>query len=203
MSTATLQAFAYFPAMVYRDEHPDWVGYIRAVTQKHFDAPQVNSPIKQTGHMADDPALKFLVDYLLQSAVEILRSQGYAVDQYDFYVSGLWGQDVNCMGGTDVHVHKNSQISGWFFLDTPDSGSYPVYYDTRKNKEMVELDFIQDNEVLNATSSIHFKNVQPGTVMFSNSWMQHQLTQNVSQEKTKSIHFTVSHRDKGYSTCSM
>jgi uncharacterized protein (TIGR02466 family) len=203
MSAATLQAFAYFPAMVYRDDHPEWVEYTKAVVAKHYAAAPQDGALLQTGYMANDPDLKFLVDYLLQSSTEILRSQGYDVDRYDFYLSGLWGQDVDCNGGTNVHVHKNSQISGWMFLDVPENGSYPVYYDPRKNKEMIELDFLQGNELVNASSSVHFKNIAPGTVLFANSWMQHQLTQNSAIEKTKSIHFTVSHKDKGCSTCNM
>jgi uncharacterized protein (TIGR02466 family) len=203
MTTASLQAFAYFPAIVYRDERPEWVDFILSATQKHFDVSLKSSSVVQTGHIADDPDLAFLTDYLVMSSVEILRDQGYEVDRYEFYLSALWGQDVDCNGGTNVHVHKNSQIAGWVFLEVPANGAYPVYHDTRKNKEMVELDFRQGDEISNASTAVHFNNVKPGTVLFANSWMQHQLTNNMSQEKTKSIHFTVSHKEKERTTCSM
>lgn len=208
MTTATLQAFSYFPSMVYRDEHPEWVGYLLQTCQKHYEWMQNNRPeeekswpVLQTAHMANDPELKFLVDYLLESARVTLQDQGYDTDKYEFYLSGLWGQDVKCHGSTNVHVHKHSQICGWVFLETPENGSYPIFYDTRKNKEMMELDFAQGNDILNATSSIHFNSVVPGTVLFANSWMQHQLTPSQSEKQTKTIHFIVSHREKTCSTC--
>jgi uncharacterized protein (TIGR02466 family) len=196
-----MDAYAHFSSNVYREEHPDWVGYVGQVTQKYYDAAQGDPLMVQTGYMANDPDLKFLVDYLVQASDAILRDQGYDMDRYELYVSGLWGQDVHCNAGTNVHVHKNSQICGWFFLKTPEGGAYPVYHDPRMNKQMIELDYVQGPTLTNASSHVHFNNVQPGTVLMANSWMQHQLTQNVSQEQTKSIHFIVSHRERPCSTC--
>lgn len=196
-----MERFSYFPCHVYRDEHPDWVGYTLQVVQKYFDQTASERSVDQTGHMANDPDLKFLVDYLLLASDAILREQGYDVDKYDLYVSGLWGQDVKCLGGTNVHVHKNSQLSGWFFLETPENGSYPIYHDPRMNKQMVELDYVRNEELTNASSEVHFNNVKAGTIMIANSWLQHQLTQNNSQVQTKSLHFMISHKEKSCSTC--
>lgn len=195
-----MDAYAYFPSAVYREERPDWVEYTLQVAQKYYDAAQNNNALAQTMHMANDPDLKFLVDYIVMAADAILRDQGYSMDKYELYVSGLWGQDVKCNGSTNIHVHKNSQLCGWFFLETPEDGSYPVFYDPRMNKQMIELDYVQGEEIKNATSSVHFKNIKPGTVLMANSWMQHQLTPNMSQLETKSIHFIVSHRDRACST---
>jgi uncharacterized protein (TIGR02466 family) len=196
-----MDAYTYFPSAIYREEHPDWVGYTLQVAQKYYAAAQNGGVMAQTDHMANDPDLKFLVDYLVLASNTILREQGYDVDKYELYVSGLWGQDVKCNGSTNVHVHKNSQICGWFFLETPEGGSYPVYHDPRMNKQMIELDYVQSTELTNASSTVHFNNVKPGTILMANSWMQHQLTPNMAQTETKSIHFIVSHRERSCSTC--
>jgi uncharacterized protein (TIGR02466 family) len=196
-----MDAYTYFPSVIYREEHPDWVGYTLQVAQKYYSVAQNVGHITQTDHMANDPDLKFLVDYLVLASTTILRDQGYDMDKYELYVSGLWGQDVKCNGGTDVHVHKNSQICGWFFLETPEGGSYPIYHDPRMNKKMIELDSVHSPELTNASSYVHFNNVKPGTVLMANSWMQHQLTPNMAQAETKSIHFIVSHRERLCSTC--
>jgi len=196
-----MDAYAYFPAVVYREEHPEWVDYTKQIAQKYYDVTPENGVLEQTTHMANDPDLKFLVDYLLASADTILREQGYAMDRYELYLSGLWGQEVKCHGSTNIHVHRNSQISGWFFLETPEGGSYPVYHDPRMNKQMIELDYEYSPELTNASTQVHFNNVKAGTVLFANSWMQHQLTQNHATTETKSIHFIVSHRERPCSTC--
>ena len=196
-----MHRFEYFPSCVYRDEQPEWVNYTRQVVQKYYDQAASNSTVDQTVHMANDPALKFLVDYLVLASDTILREQGYDMDKYELYVSGLWGQDVKCNGGTNVHVHKNSQICGWFFLETPEGGAYPVYHEPRMNKQMIELDFVQGTELVNASSEVHFDTIKPGTILMANSWIQHQLMQNNSQAQTKSVHFIVSHKERLCSTC--
>ena len=196
-----MDRFEYFSSCVYRDEQPDWVGYCLQTAQKYYADAQNGAPVAQTAYMANDPDFKFLVDYLVLASDTILREQGYDMDKYELYVSGLWGQDVKCTGGTNVHVHKHSQICGWLFLETPEGGAYPVYYDPRMNKPMMELDFAPSTELSNASSQVHFNNVKPGTILMANSWMQHQLTPNTAQTETKSIHFIVSHRDRSCSMC--
>lgn len=196
-----MDRYEYFQSCVYRDEQPEWVNHIRQVVQKYYDQSISDSALDQTAHMANDPDLKFLVDYLVLASDTILREQGYAMDKYELYVAGLWGQDVKCNGGTNVHIHKHSQICGWLFLETPDGGAYPMYHEPRMNKQMIELDYVQGTELTNASSQIHFNNIKPGTILMANSWLQHQLMQNNSQEQTKSVHFIISHRDRTCNTC--
>lgn len=197
-----MQGFAYFPAIVYRDERPDLVEEIAPACLSHLDSVRTSDyPMCQTGSVQNDPAFRRVADYLLLSGVEMLREQGYAVERYDFYLAGLWVQETGAKSGTNVHVHKNSQVCGWMFVDAPQGGAYPVYHDTRMNKAMVELDFESSDEVTNATNSIHFNNMQPGTVLFANSWMQHQLVGGNAETPTRCLHFIISHKDRPCSTC--
>ena len=197
-----MEGFAYFPTIVYRDERPEFVEELLPHAVKYLDEVRgTQGFLCQSGALQYDPVFRAASDYLLLSSVNILRDQGYAVDRYDFYLSGLWAQEVGRGAGTNVHVHKNSQMSGWMFLETPENTAYPIYHDARMNKAMVELDFAPSEEVSNATSSIHFNNVQPGTVLFSNSWVQHQLVGGSAEQPTRCIHFIVSHKDRPCSTC--
>ena len=76
-----------------------------------------------------------------------------------------------------------------------------MYYDTRANKNMVELDYFQGSEITNATGMINFNNVKPGTILFSNSWMQHQLVGGGSNTPTRCVHFIVAHKERPCTTC--
>lgn len=197
-----MDGFAYFPAIVYRDERPDLVEKVLPTCIQYLD--QVRKPdwpVCQSAHLGNEPAMQEMANYLLLSSVDLLRNQGYVVDRYDFYISGLWAQEINRGGGTDVHIHKNSQMCGWFFLETPAGGAYPIYHDTRMNKAMIELDIAQGEEILNATNSIHFNNMLPGSVMFGNSWMRHQLIGSNADTPTRCIHFIVSHKERPCSMC--
>lgn len=196
-----MEGFAYFPSIVYRDERPDLVEKVLPAALRHLD--QVRDSlwaVLQSNHMGSDPDVRELADYILWSSIDILRTQGYNVEKYDFYFQGLWAQELQKNAGTNVHVHKNSQICGWFFLETPQDGAYPVYYETRANKPMIELDFVQGSEITNATNVINFNNVKPGTVLFSNSWMNHQLIGGSSQMPTRCVHFIVAHKDRQCNT---
>jgi hypothetical protein len=192
-----MEGYAYFPAIVYRDERPDLVEKVLPAAMKHLDKVRNSMwAVLQSDHVSGDPDMRDLADYLLWNSVDILRTQGYNVEKYDFYLSGLWAQELQKGAGTNVHVHKNSQICGWVFLETPLGCAYPLYHDTRMNKGMVELDFVQGEEITNATGMIQFNNVIPGTVLFSNSWMNHQLVGGNSDTPTRCIHFIVSHKDR-------
>lgn len=197
-----MEWYSYFPSIVCREEHPEWVEPTLQAVQKYYHACSSDAPMCQTGPLYQDKNLRFLTDYLLEAATQVLAGQGYDVHKYDLYLSGLWGQEIHGNGGTNVHIHKNSQVCGWFFLETPEGGSYPVYHDPRMNKAMAELDYTQGAELNAASAYVHFNNVIPGTVLISNSWMHHQLTPNTSSKPTKAVHFIVSHREKGH-TCSM
>ena len=197
-----MEGFAYFPAVVYRDERPDLAEKALPTCLQYLGKVRnADWPMQQSAPIGNDPAMRDVADYLLLSSVDLLRGQGYDVAKYDFYLQGLWAQEVGRNGGTNVHVHKNSQMCGWFFLETPQGGAYPIYHDPRMNKAMSELDFVQGEEVTNATNMIHFNNVLPGTVMFSNSWMQHQLTGSNAETPTRCIHFIVAHRERPCSMC--
>ena len=197
-----MESFAYFPTLVYRDERPDFIDQVLPLCNLQLDEVRtVDAPVCQSGHLGRYAEARELSDYLLGSSIEILRSQGYAVERYDFSVQGLWAQEIKRGGGTNIHVHKNSQICGWFFLEAVEGVAYPVYHDTRMNKNMIELDYTQSSDVTVATNSIHFNNIVPGTVLFSNAWVNHQLVSGNSEHPVKCIHFIITHRDKPCSTC--
>lgn len=190
-------SFAYFPTIIYRDECPELVEKILPKCIHYLNQVRnSDSTMCQSNDLKNDLTFKEVSEYIVGSVTKLLEEQGYITNQYDFYLSSLWAQELGFGSSTNVHVHKNSQMCGWIFLETPQGGSYPIYHDTRTNKSMIELDYKQETEIKNATSYIHFNNMQPGTVMFSNSWMQHQLTRNNVNVPTRCIHFVVSHKDR-------
>lgn len=196
-----MEGYAYFPAVVYRDERPDLAEEVAEACLRQLGTiSETQGALRQTGVVQHTPEFRNLANYVLLTSVDILREQGYAIDRYDFYISGLWVQEVSTHGSTNVHMHKNSQISGWLFVDVPENGAYPIYRDTRVNKAMTELDFVQGDEILNATNTIHFGSVQRGTVLFANSWVPHQLAAR-GEEPTRCVHFIVSHKDRPCSIC--
>ncbi len=90
-----MEGFAYFPAVVYRDERPDLVEKALPTCVQYLD--QVRKPewpMCQSAHLGNNLELREVADYLLLSSVDLLRGQSYAVEKYDFYLSGLWAQEI-------------------------------------------------------------------------------------------------------------
>jgi hypothetical protein len=186
----------YFPSRVYRDERPDLIEYVLPISEWYIDKCRNNNLLfSKSDNMRNECNARQLCDYLLLSTNNILRDQGYMVEKYDFYISSLCAQELKGGGETDRLFYKNSQLCGYFFLEVPEPSPRVIYYDARTNKNMIELDFIQEEDISLATNSIHFANIKPGTVLLSNSWMEHHLINDASNSVTKCLNFTISHRD--------
>ena len=118
-----MESYAYFPSLIYREERVEWVEKTLKHSQRYYEQMEP-SVVKQTGHMANDPDLGYLTSYFKDKGVSILKEQGYSTDEHEFYLAGMWGQEFACTGSNFLHVHANSQISGFYFLETPEGVSY-------------------------------------------------------------------------------
>lgn len=190
-----MEQYSYFSSLIYRDEKPHWVNETLKNCEKYYE--QNNEVcVKQTNNMVDDINMQELASYFRDSSVSILKKQGYMTDEYDFYLSSMWGQEFNHTGSNIMHVHSDSQLSGFFFLETYEGGSYPIFDDPRYGKKMTDLINQPSEEISSASPHIHFNNVVPGTVLIFNSWLPHMITTNMAKFPTKFIHFIVSQKKR-------
>lgn len=194
-----MERYDYYPSAIYREEIPDWVENTLKIGRKYFEQGkdcQNNSVVVQTEAMTKDPDLEFLRSYFRDKGVSILKEQGYLTDRYEFFVKGMWGQEFACTGSNILHTHSDSQISGFYFLETPEGGSYPIFDDPRAGKKMTDLESAFTEQITMATPLIHFNNVMAGTMMFFNSWLPHMIAKNSAEDNTKFIHFILSSRER-------
>ena len=91
-----MEGFAYFPAIVYRDERPELAEELVPHAVKYLDEVRdTQGFLCQSGSLQHDPAFRAVADYLLLSAVGILQDQGYDTSRYDFYLSADGRHDWN------------------------------------------------------------------------------------------------------------
>jgi uncharacterized protein (TIGR02466 family) len=150
----------------------------------------------QTYNLTSDPELSFLSTYFRDTAVEILHKQGYRTDLHDFYTSSMWGQEFGCYGSNLLHVHGNTLMTGFYFLETPEGGPYPIFEDPRPAKLMCDLPLRDHENIYVATPGVHFNNVAPGSLLVANSWLPHRFQMSQSEKSAKFIHFTLSMKEK-------
>ncbi len=189
-----MEKYFYFPSCVYREEKPEWLNTLRSVFNKYYNDLEKNNEllVSQTSSMVGDETLSFFENYLKHMAFITLQEQGYSVAEYTFYLSSIWGALISPLGNHMTHIHRESSLCGFYFLDTPKDGAYPVFEDPRPAKFALELDSIHRQEITLATPSIHFNNIKPGTILISNSWLPHRFEPNRGKGITKFVHFLVS-----------
>ena len=72
-----MQAFAYYPSFIYREERPQWVEETLKHTQKYYDKTKEWLPedavVKQTQPMVEDKELQYLSSYFIDKSVSILK----------------------------------------------------------------------------------------------------------------------------------
>ena len=193
-----MQCFAYFPSLIYREECPNWVEEVKSRATPYLNEMRegCGSPVLQTNCMANDPSLAFLRDAFFTASLGALKEQGYDTDRYDFFVNGMWAQEINEGGGHVLHVHANTQMCGLYFVESPENGSYPIFKDPRFSKSCLDLFSTPTLDVTNATPEIHFDNILPGSFFIFNAWLPHSICTNMAKSPTRFIHLTLAHKEK-------
>ena len=193
-----MDCFGYFTSLIYREERPDWVREVSDKAAPYIDEMRqgCSFPVLQTNSMINDPGLSFLRDAFFHASVGALKEQGYDLDRYEFFVNGMWLQEIHESGGHNFHVHANTQMCGLYFLESSDGGGYPIFKDPRSSKYCVDLFAVVQPNVTNATPEIHFDNIAPGSFFVFNAWLPHAISTNTSKAPTRFLHFTLTHREK-------
>lgn len=196
-----MNEFHYFSSPIYREEIPDWIFKVSGSIQKYFDQQKnwerennVNYTVTQTQNVTNDPDLQFLEFYFRDKAMGILRTQGYFIDGLQFFVSGMWGQEMRKNGIHEPHIHANTQMCGLYFIDAPEGGSFPIFSDPRPGKLMTDYFTVDDGNLYVSSPKVYFNNILPGTFMFFNAWLPHQFSINLSELPTKFVHFTLAQK---------
>jgi len=186
----------HFPTLIYQSHHREWIDQTLDFCQPHFDlvknqTPKKIFPVYQTGSVHLDPNFSYFTEYVLEQSAIILDDQGYDLSKHELYFEDCWAQEVMTYGHHFPHVHSNSQISGFYFLECPQEGIYPLFYDPRHGKNMINLPEKNINNITPATYECNYQ-PQPGMFMFFNSWLPHSFQLNASDQVCKFLHFNIS-----------
>jgi uncharacterized protein (TIGR02466 family) len=161
------------------------------VVKKQQDPKQINLSVMSAGMIGDARIAEFET-FIAQSSWTILDSQGFDMNNFSAFVSELWCQEHNQFSSMPQHTHQfGVQISGFYFLETPENGSIVELHDPRPGKVQSSLP-MKNPEIITESNNSVFIKPEPGMFIFTNSWLPHSLTINVSNEICKFVHFNVS-----------
>ena len=205
-----MQFYEYFKTPVYMENLSHWADDINKVCDKHINQAKKlkdykeriekkKSDFGEVAHsfeIASDPNLKIYIDHIGQRSWEFLDAMGFDLSNHTCVFTECWVQEFPKDGGCahPQHVHANSHVSGFYFLDT--QGSYPMFFDPRTRLEMISLPQ-QDKTKLTMSSSFISWKIQPGTLILIPAYIMHEYVPQTKQP-FKFIHFNVQAIEKRF-----
>lgn len=196
-----LNAFTYFCSAIYAVEKPEFLKLVSDVSDEYLDKTRPLQqdeiyPVVMTDNYFEDERVKEFVEFIGNSAWNILNEQGYDVSNKGTAFTELWTQEHHKHSLMEQHTHTyGSQVVGFYFLEVPDNSSRVLFHDPRQGKVQSELFEKNVSEATLASRIINFE-PKPGLMIFTNAWLAHSFTRHASEQPLKFVHFNLSVVDK-------
>lgn len=194
---ANLSLESYFQSGLYSTVNTDFLEIVSKVSEENIEAAKISQdkneiyPVTMTNNYFGDSRLWDFTSYVAQTAWDILDSQGYDMQNLNTYFLEMWTQEHEKHSLMEQHVHGgNSQIVGFYFLETPEDCSRLIVHDPRPGKVQINLPEKNVDQASFASTMINFI-PQPGTLIFTNSWLPHSFGRHASDKPLKFVHFNI------------
>jgi len=192
-----LQVAYHFPCPIYIIERPDFLEMVNPVSEELLDIQRKERdlneiyPLYMTSNYFIDPRVAGFCEFVGGTAWNILNEQGYSLQDKAVQFTEMWTQEHHKHSAMDAHVHGfGSQITGFYFLETPEDCSHVVFHDPRAGKVQIDL---PEQDVSMATPASKMINFKPkaGMMIFANSWLMHSFTRHAAELPIKFVHFNL------------
>lgn len=188
----------YFPSAVYSVNRIDLLPSALEVANERLvvskkERPKLDNlyPVRMTDSFYNDPRVAELTEAIGQISWGILSGQGHNMGDMSVVFYEFWCQEHHKHSAMDEHIHANgAQITGFFFLETPDGCSNAVIHDPRPGKKQINLMETNISNATAASTAIHFTPT-PGMLLFTNAWLPHSFSRHGAAKPIKFIHFTL------------
>jgi uncharacterized protein (TIGR02466 family) len=192
-----LQAAYHFPTAMYVIDRPDLLDVVNTVSEEHLALVrkecELNEiyPVYMTDSYFADERMKEFSEFVGTIAWSILNEQGYAMQDKAVTFMEMWTQEHHKHSSMDQHVHGyGSQITGFYFLETPEDCSRVIFHDPRAGKVQIDLPEQNMNNATAASRMINFT-PRPGMMIFANAWLAHSFTRHAADKPIKFVHFNL------------
>lgn len=188
-----LEEMNCFSTSVYVIQKDDFLESVREVSEEYLKPQKKDDEyLAMSGSFIHEEKVAPFAQYISQTAWNILASQGYAVDKLATYFTEMWTQEHRHGSSMDTHVHgQGSQMSCFYFINVPEDSCKLVIHDPRPAKVVVSLPEADSQKISDATTHIVLT-PKEGMMIFTNSWLAHSFTKNLSQEPMRFVHMNLS-----------
>lgn len=192
----------HFTNSIYWIDKKEYLPLVSKVSEEYLNVQRKANPVNKvfpaymTESFDHDVRIRDFVNYIAASSWNILDEQGFNMDIYEVFIQEFWAQEHYFSSSMNEHIHGlGSQISGFYVLEAPENSSKLVINDPRPGKRQIDLLERDMNELTFASKKVFYTPV-PGYLYFTNSWLPHEFTRNISDSPVKFIHFNVGARYK-------
>ena len=187
----------HFPCPIFIIDRPDFLEEVNLVSEegltlrrKELTLDEIY-PVYMSDSYYSDPRMAKFTEFVGGTAWNILNEQGYAMQDKAVSFTEMWSQEHYKHSAMDAHVHGyGSQITGFYFLETPENCSRLVFHDPRAAKVQIDLPEQDERMVTSASKMINFE-PKPGLMIFANSWLAHSFTRHAADLPIKFVHFNL------------
>jgi uncharacterized protein (TIGR02466 family) len=192
-----LQTAYHFPTAMYVIDRPDFLDAVNTVSEEYLALVRKERelheiyPVYMTDSYFADERVNEFTEFVGATAWNILNEQGYAMQDKAVTFMEMWTQEHHKHSSMDQHVHGyGSQITGFYFLETPEDCSRVIFHDPRAGKVQIDLPEQNMNNATAASKMINFT-PRPGMMIFANAWLAHSFTRHAANTPIKFVHFNL------------
>ena len=198
MSTETeeaqIESYDYFPSTIYSMYAPNFLDVCKEVYKEYLIPDELDEiyPVRMSGNLIHDERMAEFNTYINQTAWNVLNSQGYKMSELSTFVTFVWAQEHHKHSSMEQHIHgEGVQLVGFYFLETSEKCSRPMFHDPRPGKVILNLAEADINILTPASVMFNYEPI-PGTLIITNAWLPHSFSRHASDEPATFIHFSIS-----------
>jgi hypothetical protein len=211
----TLEPYDFFPTTIYKISKLDFYDELKKVsedvmseTKKYMEENDIvgNEFCDMSGNLLGDERIRDFANYVISTAENILEHQGYDLSAYEVGLSSVWLQEHHKYSDMAEHVHGREphgefvQLVGFYFLDVVNDGSVMVLHDPRPGKVITDLPLKNPTEIKNGNDKVFIK-PENGDLIFTNNYLPHSFTRNLSDKSVKFLHINIVVKASGAKCC--
>lgn len=187
-----MNQYFYFCSGVYQQEMPEHLDKVRAAAEDAIKSHRTGLndiyPVYMSGDFSQ--AVPEFAQAVAQMAWNALDLQGYQMDSINTHASEIWMQEHYKHSAMEQHVHPNAQMVAFYFLESPEGSSRPIFHDPRPGKVMSDLPQKDESMATMASQMINFEPT-PGTLILANAWLPHSFTRHGSDQPFRFVHINI------------
>jgi hypothetical protein len=190
-----LDQWQYFPSPVYSIKKPEFLNVARKASKEALKTHGAINPIypMAQGNLFDSTELLPLFEYVLNTAWNLMTEQGYQMEGLSTYLTQAWVQEHHKFSSMEYHSHSDCDLVGFYVLECPKDAPKLVIHDPRSMHTASNLPEADLSKITTATRMVNFT-LEPGTLMFTPSWLAHSFTRNPSVKPFTFIHLNINTR---------